>query len=159
MTAEQDVTVSIRLKAMNLMAHREYSRKELELRLTQKFPDYPVPIVEVLNKLESDGLLSDERFAECFIAASIRKGRGPQRIKRELMERGINLVMVNDKLAQSEVDWFAHAKAVFGKKFSDAVDEQLPSKDSLRQKAQQSRFMQYRGFDFEQIRYCVDGAE
>ena len=159
MTAEKNLTKPIRLKAMNLMARREHSKMELETHLTKKFPDDPGTIVEVLNQLESDGLLSDERFAECFITGSISKGRGPQRIKRELMERGVNEIMAREILARMEIDWFAVAKQVFGRKFSKAIDGNLSATESLRLKAQQARFMQYRGFDYELIKYCVDGND
>jgi regulatory protein len=132
---------------MDLLARREHSRVELERKLAAKSfaPDL---IHAVLDKLESDGLLSSERFAQSFVAARYAKGQGPYRIRRELAERGIDAPgrFVDD----ARFDWDSLARATRAKRFGDARP------GTLSEKARQARFLEYRGFSQDQIRQALE---
>ena len=54
-------TKTVRLKAMDYLARREHSRRELALKLARKFPDSD-ELDRVLDTLAADGLQSDRRF-------------------------------------------------------------------------------------------------
>ena len=60
-------------------------------------------LINEINKLISDGLISDERFAESYFQSRKRKGFGPLRIKNELAQRGINDSIFYS--IQPETDW------------------------------------------------------
>lgn len=134
MTAEM-----LRHAAMNLMAQREFSRKELDRKLGHLSQDSEL-IDEVLNRLENDHLLSDDRFVEGFIRSRINKGHGPMRISQDLRQKGVDSEAISLALEEAEADWFNLAEIARKKKFGEAP----PSEP--KEKARQIRFLQYRGF-------------
>ena len=137
---------------MELLARREHSRLELSRKLRQRFVDEQAQIEAVLDQLETDSLLSDARFAEAYVAMRVRKGFGPARIEQELKERGVSASRIRDALTETAVDWFEQSRWVLGKKFSRS-----PADPAARAKC--ARYLQYRGFDYDQIRYAIDGLE
>jgi regulatory protein len=139
-----------RRRAMDLLARREHSRRELERKLDARSFDAAV-IHEVLDALEANGLLSAERFAESFVAARYARGQGPYRIRRELAERGIDSP---DRYLDAErFDWQALAREVRRKRFGAARPANLADK------SRQTRFLEYRGFGQEHIRRALEFAE
>jgi regulatory protein len=140
--AEQD--------AVRLLAPREHSRLELRRKLLQR--DHAPEIVEeALSRLQQQGLLSDERFVEQYIAMRRKKGYGPVRIRQELRERGINDTMIHEWLAARADEWLVSMKQVVQKKFSVLVDA------DYKEQARLARFLEYRGFPGEMIRgYLFD---
>jgi len=71
------------------------------------------------------------------------------RICQELKERGLRPSAIEDALAEVGQDWFELARHVRTRKFGDA----LPG--DFTEKARQMRFLQYRGFEAEQIQAAV----
>ncbi|MEZ5482292.1 MAG: regulatory protein RecX [Porticoccaceae bacterium] len=140
----------IRLKAMDLLARREHSRQELYRKLLSRFPEEENLLYPVLDQLAEEGLQSDSRFSESFIRARISKGQGPQRIARELQQRGVSSVLISESLSCCDTDWYELALAVLNKKYRETVC------DSYAEKAKRSRFLQYRGFTAEQIQAVLD---
>lgn len=142
---------SARAAAMDLLARREHSLAELRLKLADReFP--PEEIEAALAALASEGLVSDERFLEAFIAARIRKGQGPIRIRAELLQRGMDTDTASRALADAH-DWRALAREVRASRFGP----QPPA--DFRDRARQSRFLEYRGFTSDQIRACFGSNE
>lgn len=88
---------------------------------------------------------SDERFAESFIHHSLNKGQGPNKIRQELKQRGIDSALMEDVMEMKSIDWLALAEQVRLKKYG----ENLPS--DYQNKAKQSRFLYSRGFTSDQI--------
>ncbi|WP_066015167.1 regulatory protein RecX [Endozoicomonas atrinae] len=129
----------LRHAAMNLLAQREYSRKELFRKLGLLSQDSEL-IDAVLNWLESDRLLSDDRFVEGFIRSRIQKGHGPMRISQDLRQKGVDSEAISLALEAAEADWYELAESARIKKFGGAA----PSEP--KEKARQIRFLQYRGF-------------
>ncbi len=130
---------------MDLLSRREHSRRELRAKLlSRKFS--PADVEPVLEQLVKDGLLSDARFAEAYVASRVRKGHGPTRIRLALEERGVSDVLIAEHLETVEINWGELAVTVRDKKFG----EQTVS--NFREWAQQAKFLQYRGFTNGQIR-------
>ena len=132
---------------MDLLARREHSRRELENKLILRSFDENL-IGEVLDKLEQDGLLSNQRFAQSFVESRYAKGQGPHRIRRELAERGINAS--GEWFDDARFDWIALARKTRSKRFGPE-----PPAD-IKAKSRQTRFLEYRGFDGEQIRRALE---
>lgn len=132
---------------MDLLARREHSRLELEQKLAARGCE-PDLVADVLDALESEGLLSAERFAESFIASRYAKGQGPHRIRRELADRGIDSAAA--LLDDGRFDWVALAREARSKRFGGA-----PPAD-LKDKARQVRFLEYRGFGHDEIRRALE---
>lgn len=129
---------------MNLLARREHSETELSRKLRlREFPD--TDIKTVLTQLAQEGLLSNTRFIENYIHYRRNKGYGPLRIRGELLERGITEDFIDHHLDIADNVWRENARQVWQKRFKN----QLPS--DYKTRAQQMRFLQYRGFTMEQI--------
>jgi len=137
----------LRLGAMNILARREHSRKEVRDKLLQKFDPGTELLDAVLDQLVADDLLSDQRFSEAFVRWRVGKGQGPVRIRMELRERGVDGDAV---LRECDVDWFALVVEVAHKRFGAG-----PATDP-KQRAKRMRFLQYRGFSGEQIRAALN---
>lgn len=137
----------LRLGAMNILARREHSRKEVRDKLLQKFDPDTELLETVLDQLVADDLLSDQRFSEAFVRWRVGKGQGPVRIRMELRERGVDGGAV---LRECDVDWFALVVEVAHKRFGAS-----PATDP-KQRAKRMRFLQYRGFTGEHIRAALN---
>lgn len=141
--------VEARRKAMDYLARRDYGRSELERKLTRAGFAADV-VADAVARLADEGLQDDRRYADSFIQSRIGKGKGPVRIRQELIERGIPESAVNEALGEREDDWFAMAREIRQKKFGSAPP------DDFREKARQMRFLQYRGFDTAHIQAAVE---
>lgn len=139
----------IRQTALNLLARREHSNAELfrKLRTKQFNGD---DIKKVIEALEQEGLLSNARFMESFIHHRRQKGFGPLRIQAELIERGIPESLIEQELKIADNAWFTEAYRVWKKRFKNN-----PPTD-FKARAQQMRFLHYRGFTHEQIEYVFE---
>jgi regulatory protein len=151
MTEQQlnEITPSkIRIAAMGMLAGREYLQSQLAEKLAKKF-DNSAYIPEVLERLVEENLQSDHRFIEAFIRSRISRGQGETRIRLELKQRGANLALVSQLLAEAEIDWYELAFQTATNKFgqSKPVD--------AKEKAKRMRFLQYRGYNFDQINYAL----
>jgi len=140
--------IKIRLAAMDLLTGREYLRSELAQKLAQKFDNSPL-IGEVLGQLISDGLQSDKRFVQAFIRSRIMRGQGEVRIRMELCQRGADKALADRAVANFDVDWFELARTVAQNKFGAS------SPADSREKAKRIRFLQYRGFSYDQINHAL----
>ena len=77
-----------RRAALALLAGRDFSRHELTERLLRK--GYGAGVVEAaVASLVQEGLLSEDRYVEQFVAQHAGRGQGPARIRMELRERGV----------------------------------------------------------------------
>ena len=142
----------IRTTAMDLLTGREFSRRELALKLERKFEDCS-EIDAVLDRLQAEGLQSDERFTEAFVRSRIVRGQGPARIRLDIREKGIKESLFDSVLGSEGVDWYTLAKDVAKRKFGSELA--VNPKD----RAKRMRFMQYRGFSYDQIKYALSDSQ
>ncbi|MEZ5502052.1 MAG: regulatory protein RecX [Halioglobus sp.] len=139
----------IRLAAMNLLARREHSLRELRDKLKRRFANLAV-IDEQLSRLAEEGLQSDARFAQSYARQRIDRGYGPLRMREELRERGVTESDIDSALQELAVDWRVLAGAVLQKKFG------VHPPEDFTEKARRARFMQYRGFAMEHYHLDAD---
>ena len=141
----------IRQKALDLLSRREYSARELQVKLS---PGHDQHVVEALiEDLQQQGLQSDARFAEVWTRQRYLQGYGPVRVQVELRQKGISSELVQQSLGNEDMDWFANAREAYLRRFGHR-----PPKDH-KDKAKQMRFLQYRGFTGDQIRFAMDSAD
>jgi regulatory protein len=133
---------SLREQAMNYLARREHSRQELLQKLRQKGHETE-EILPVLERLSTENLQSDDRFAENFIQARQAAGYGPRRVAEELRQRGIPEALFSNYLNQ--VDWFSGLRQLWQRKYQG---EKPKDAKSL---GKQQRFLQSRGFRLDDI--------
>jgi regulatory protein len=150
--SDSSSTLPVRKKAMALLARREHSRVELKHKLQQR--GFALDnIIPTLQKLESDGLQSDDRFAECYIRSRIQAGFGPCRIALELTQRGISKILIDKYLnRQDDEFWTNQTQLVWSKRFIQKASDP-------RAYAKQYRFLKQRGFQHENIIQILKGSE
>lgn len=143
--------LTLKQRAVALLARREHSRAELAKKLSAHGTKEEID--SVLNSLQDAKLLSDQRFAAAFVRSRAERF-GAGRLRQELRQRG-----VGDELAELELEAadmpseLERARLVWQKKFgSQATD--------AREWARQARFLQTRGFGTDVIRRVLkSGAD
>ena len=97
-------------------------------------------VAQAMAKLIENDLQSDDRYLEDFVRSRLLKGHGPVKIIHELGPRGIVESKASSYLEELQIDWLAHAKSIYLKKYrkNSAID--------MQEKAKRIRFMQSRGF-------------
>ena len=139
--------------ALDLLARREHSVQELREKLLSKTgEDHASLVPDVINALENERLVSDERFAAVFVRYRAGKGYGPQVIRQELRQRGVMAELVAEAIESGEQDWFELARQACRKRFGSRPPKDWP------ETAKRLRFLQYRGFSGEQARQAT-GAD
>jgi regulatory protein len=146
--------LSLRARALQYLARREYSRAELcskLLKYVQADTDaefdsgqsQPVELDTLLNDLAARGWLSDERAATQLVHTK-RSRFGTQRITHELRQKGIAEELISAALPELKDSELKAAREVWQKKFG------VPPQDQ-KEKAKQMRFLQSRGFSMDVI--------
>ena len=149
MAVELDNPVSVRRVAMDLLARREHGRAELSRKLRQRGATQDL-IDPALDRLAEEGLLNESRYLESYIASRARAGYGPVRIREELSQRGLPRGEIDGALNESDVDWNENLREAWRRKFA-----RLPQ--DARERAQQGRFLSYRGYAIEAISRLLSG--
>ena len=146
--------ISLRQRALDYLARREYSVVELGRKLQTVARQYELDseeIPEILADFQKRNWLSNSRFTEQILHA--RKAKfGSARIAHELREKGVSDNLIADALQDVKHDELENAKAVWRKKFS-------MSPNSREEWAKQARFLQSRGFGFEIIKKVINEQE
>jgi regulatory protein len=141
-------TTSIFDQALSLLSHREHSKKELATKLKTRGHEEK-EVSATIERLEEINYLNDERFAEIFVRSRLSKPLGASRIQQELIQKGINSELAKTAISEADADWFELAKQLKERRFGEKIST------DFKEKAKQSRYLQYRGFDFEQIKYAI----
>jgi len=85
--------------ALRLLARRGFARRDLGRRLQLK--GHQPPAVEAaLDRAERIGLLDEERYARNFVQTRTARGRGPARIRRELLQQGVADRVIESVMAE-----------------------------------------------------------
>ena len=137
---------------MDYLARREYGQHELEQKLESAGFDAGIAI-SVVEQLAFEGLQDERRFVENFIQSRVSQGKGPVRIYADLGQRGVSRGKVDTILEELAVDWFGLAREVRLKKFGRS-----PPRD-FKDRARQMRFLQYRGFQQDQLSAAFNETE
>jgi len=135
----------LEIRALRMLARREYSRHELEQKLAAHRESCETDeLAEVLDTLEQQGYLSEQRAVE-QIARTRRARFGSHRIVHELKAKGIDSHWIDNILPTLKETELEAALSIWSKKF----DHPPASKD---ERGKQVRFMMNRGFSMKTIR-------
>lgn len=139
---------TLRAAALRLLARREYSRAELSRKLAPLAGEEEgeARLQSLLDTLQSERLLSDERYARQRVVARSRR-YGNRRLTQELRQQGVSDEAIGEALAEGDSE-LARCRAVQQKKFGELPN----SPETL---AKQTRFLQYRGFSSDAIRQTL----
>jgi regulatory protein len=146
--AAADDPKKVEAAAVRLLARREHSTGELRRKLLNR-GHAAAAVDPIIEKLSGKRLVSDDRYVAGFVHHHARRGQGPIRIRAELRQQGIADDRIAQELQTCGADWRHLAAEVRRRKFGAA----LPRGPAER--AKQARFLQYRGFDADQIRAAL----
>ncbi|MBD3892681.1 recombination regulator RecX [Hydrogenophaga sp.] len=143
-------SLSLRGRALRLLATREHSRLELERKLMAHQTEVG-ELSHLLDDLQARGLIDEQRVLESLLHRRAAR-LGAARVRQELQAKGLDACAVAqavDQLRGSEVQ---RARAVWEKKFG------TPAADAAG-RGKQMRFLLGRGFAADVVRRVVGGAE
>ncbi len=145
----------VKTSAINLLAKRIQSEKELRLKLLRKKYEKEM-INEVIEDLKQKGLIDDYKFALIYSEEKIRiKLWGEQKIKGELIHKGISSEIISQIVEE---------KFPPENKFENAVQLALKKIKSLSHKKLDKRklaqriysFLSSKGYDYSTSREVVE---
>lgn len=102
-------------KALTLLGRREYSAYELQARLV-RYDFNEALISEVITALQDKGWQSDERFTEMLVRTRYQQGKGPNRIRHELGQKGVDDALIEAYVDDHDDAWFESAISALQKK-------------------------------------------
>ena len=142
--------LSLKGRALKLLAAREHSRSELEKKLASH-EEVPGELAQALDELQAKGFISEQRVVESVLhRRAARLGTG--RVKQELQAKGISAEVMADAIDALRSTEMERAREVWRKKFGE------PAVDAAG-RAKQMRFLAARGFGADAIRRVVSGAD
>ena len=144
--ADSGRTLSLKGRALALLARREHSRAELQRKLAAH-EQSPGQLQAILDELQAKGFINEERVIESVIHRRASK-LGAARIRRELQAKGLPSEAMAQALAQLKGTELERAREVWHRKFGEAATEP-------KEHARQARFLISRGFSAEVVRKIV----
>ncbi|QCP48343.1 recombination regulator RecX [Trinickia violacea] len=141
---------SLKARALDYLSRREYSRSELSRKLAP-FVEEADALEPLLDALESEGWLSDSRFAESLVHRRAAR-MGTSRIVGELRRHSVGDALIEEVGAQLRETELARAQAVWRKKYGH-----LP--ETPAERAKQARFLATRGFSSATIVKILKGGD
>ena len=142
--------LSLKGRALRLLAAREHSRAELERKLAAHAGDDPAELARVLDELATKGFISEARVAESVLnRRAARLGTG--RVLQELRGKGLDEELLAQAATRLRATELERAREVWRKKFG------TPAPDAAG-RARQMRFLAARGFDTEVVRRVLREA-
>lgn len=140
--------------ALDFLSRRMLTEKELLRRLIKKGV-WEEDAKEAATRCKGYGYLNDSETGRCIIRAGIRGGHGKQRIRFDLLRRGIAEPLVTTLLDEVEDEALdASLEQVARKKW-----ERLHEADLRKRKARLYRFLVSRGFAVNKIFSVLDRFE
>ncbi|MGE0100350.1 MAG: recombination regulator RecX [Hydrogenophaga sp.] len=138
--------ISLKGRALRLLAGREHSRAELQRKLAAHETE-PGEVAKALDELEAKGFINEQRVLESVVHR--RSARlGAARVRQELQAKGLDPQAVAQAVADLQGSEETRAREVWRKKFGE------PPQDAAAH-GRQVRFLLTRGFGAEVVRRVV----
>ena len=129
--------VSLKGRALRLLAGREHSRAELERKLSEHAQDAG-ELTRILDDLQAKGFINEARVVESVL----------HRRSHELRGKGLAPDAIAQAVSQLKASELERARALWSRKFGQASNEP-------KEQARQMRFLLARGFGAEVVRRVV----
>jgi regulatory protein len=133
--------------AIALLARRDFCSGELTQRL-REHGFSAAAVHSVVSDLIEQRFVDDARYASNYVSYHAERGRGPIRIRRELVALDVDAGVIEAVLTDGR-DWAQAARELRIRKFGLTVPR------SWQAKAKQARFLQYRGFSADHVRSAL----
>ena len=133
---------SLGSRALSFLARREHSRVELARKLAPHAAEGD-DLEALLDALAAKGWLSDARYAEQVIRSKSRRF-GPLKLACQLRAKGVDEEVIESGMRAAGLDGLSSIVSVWKSRFRAAPAD-------ARERARQMRFLQGRGFPFDEI--------
>jgi regulatory protein len=140
--------ISLKGRALRLLAGREHSRAELQRKLSPHETE-PGELAKALDELEAKGFINEQRVLESVLHRRATR-LGAARVRQELQAKGLDPQAVADAVAGLQETEEVRAREVWRKKFGE------PPQDAA-EHGRQVRFLLTRGFSAAAVRRVVRG--
>ncbi len=142
--------ISLRERALAMLARREHGRAELARKLAAH-AESAEQIEALLDQLAARGWLSEQRFAESRATVLARKF-GSRKIEYDLRSRGVAAEVVERTVDEARAKELENCRTAWQKKFGA-----LPQ--DAAERGRQMRFLAGRGFSAEAVRQVLKAGE
>ena len=161
---------SLKARALRLLSLREYSRKDLKIKLLEALNEpkkvngndgqthcnmdqatnsKEIEVEAILDEFEVRGWVSDLRFAEALVRS--RSGRyGVRKIQNDLQKAGVDSEKTSELLRELKETEYVRAHALWLKKFGEIGANQ-------KEKGRQYRFLVSKGFGSDIVSRVISG--
>ncbi len=143
--------LSLKGRALRLLAQREHSRSELEAKLARHVQEGE-NLAAILDELQAKDFINPARVAESVLHRRAPR-LGTQRVLQELRRKGLDEQLVRDSARQLAASEAERAQAVWRQRFGAAPPAATPQ-----ERARQMRFLAARGFAADVVRRVVPAA-
>ena len=133
---------SLGSRALSFLARREHSRVELARKLAPHATEGE-DVDRLLDALAAKGWLNEARYAEQVIRSKARRF-GPVKLAHLLRAKGVDEETIAAGLRAAGADGVSSIEAVWKSRFRSMPRDE-------REKARQVRFLQARGFAFDEV--------
>lgn len=138
--------LSLKGRALRLLAAREQSRTELERKLAPH-EETPGQLAQVLDELQGKDFINETRVVDSVL--NRRAARfGTALVRHELLGKGLDAALVLEAVQGLKATEFERAREVWRKKFGSPAAGPA-------ERAKQMRFLTARGFGADAIRRVV----
>lgn len=138
-------------RALYLLDYRDYSRSEMYKKLLDNYKNERL-CTAVADKLEKNGIINDERYAEKLAVryVCVRKF-GYRRAKREMMMKGIDQFTTDDALEPYSQKFGENLMTLLETKHARNLTDRSDRRAVERVKASLARY----GYGFDEINCCI----
>lgn len=149
---QKEASVKAYQSCLNKLAVKDRTYKEIEEFLTYKTECDEESRTQILDKLQKQGYINDERYCQEAIHSLLASMYGPERIARQLVKKGIDEAFVREQL-EKETDATKDEAVQYAKRIvaMHKGDSMKKLKTVLYQKLMQ------RGFDHDTTTEAING--
>ncbi|QXD14434.1 RecX family transcriptional regulator [Rhodocaloribacter litoris] len=154
---EADAVLRARAVAFDYLAHRARTEAEVRRRLVRK-GFAPGVAEEVIARLRALGYLDDAAYARAYARSRFAaRGYGPQRLRAELLRRGVEPALVEEALADfaDEAAFLEEARRHARRRWPRLAGEP----DARKRRRKLADYLTRRGFSFDVVRQVVEELE
>ena len=139
-------TLSLKGRALRLLAQREHSRSELATKLARHVQEGD-DLNAVLDELQAKDFINAHRVAESLVHRRAAR-LGTQRLVQELRSKGLDDDLVRATAERLRTTELERAQAVWRQRFGSVASD-------ASERARQMRFLAARGFAGDVVRRVV----
>ncbi|HWI84210.1 recombination regulator RecX [Ramlibacter sp.] len=142
--------LSLKGRALRLLANREHSRAELERKLAPH-EEEPGQLRRVLDELQAKGFIDEQRFVDSVLHRRASR-LGASRIRQELQGKGVPAALIADAVTHLKATEVQRAREVWQRRFGVVPAD-------AQERARQARFLAARGFGGDAIRRVLNADD